>query len=200
MTEVVLYHHVQGLTEGVRSFADELRRAGYTVHTPDLFDGRTFDTIDEGIAFAGEAGFGLLAERGVAAAEMLGSDAVYAGFSFGVMVAQQLAQTRRGARGALLIYSCLPVSEFGDTWPEGVPVQVHGKDADPFFAEDLEAARALVDSTPQAELFLYPGEEHLFADSSLPTYDPAAAALLTERVLAFLDAVRGGESTGERAG
>jgi dienelactone hydrolase len=189
MTEVVLYHHVQGLTEGVRSFADELRQAGHTVHTPDLFDGRTFDTIDEGMAFAGGAGFGALAERGVAAAQLINPEAVYAGFSFGVMVAQQLAQTRPAARGALLMYSCLPVTEFGDAWPAGVPVQVHGKEADPFFAEDLEAARALVESTDRAELFLYPGAEHLFADSSLPAYDDAAAALLTERVLAFLDAV-----------
>jgi dienelactone hydrolase len=189
MTEVVLYHHVQGLTEGVRSFADELQQAGHIVHTPDLFDGRRFDTIEEGMAFAGEAGFGALAERGVAAAQRFNPEAVYAGFSFGVMVAQQLAQTRPGARGALLMYSCLPVSEFGDAWPADVPVQVHGKEADPFFAEDLEAAQALVDSTDRAELFLYPGAEHLFADSSLPAYDAAAAALLTERVLAFLDAV-----------
>lgn len=190
MTEVVLYHHVQGLTEGVRSFAEELRQAGHTVHTPDLFDGRRFDTIEEGMAFAGEAGFGALAERGVAAAEGIRPDVVYAGFSFGVMIAQQLAQTRPGARGALLMYSCLPVSEFGEAWPEAVPVQVHGKDADPFFDEDLEAARGLVESTDRTELFLYPGKEHLFADPSLPAYDAAAAALLTERVLAFLDMVR----------
>jgi len=189
VTEVVLYHHVQGLTEGVRSFADTLRKAGHTVHAPDLFEGRTFDTIDEGMAFAGEAGFGVLAERGLVAAEPIDPEVVYAGFSFGVMVAQQLAQTRPGARGALLMYSCLPVSEFGDAWPEGVPVQVHGKDGDPFFAEDIDAARALVASTNQAELFVYPGEEHLFADSSLPAYDAASATLLTERVLAFLDAV-----------
>ena len=134
-------------------------------------------------------GFGALAERGVAAAEGLGPDAVYAGFSFGVSVAQQLAQTRPGARGGLLMYSCFPVSEFGDAWPAGVPVQVHGKEGDPFFAEDLEAARALVESSDRAELFLYPGKEHLFADSSLPEYDASAAALLTERVLAFLNAV-----------
>jgi dienelactone hydrolase len=186
MTEVLLYHHVQGLTDGVRSFADELRQAGHTVHTPDLFDGHRFDTIDEGMAFAREAGFEALVERGLAAAEEIGPDVVYAGFSFGVMPAQQLAQTRPGARGALLMCGCLPVSEFGDAWPEGVPVQVHGKDADPFFLEDLEAARALVNSTDAAELFLYPGEEHLFADSSLPGYDAAATALLTERVLAFV--------------
>ena len=189
MTEVLLYHHIQGLTDGVRSFADELRGAGHTVHTPDLFDGRRFDTIEEGMAFAGKAGFGALAERGVAAADQVSPEVVYAGFSFGVMVAQQLAQTRPGARGALLMYSCLPVSEFGNAWPEGVPVQVHGKDADPFFAEDLEAAQALVESTDRAELFLYPGEQHLFADSSVPAYDTDAAALLTERVLGFLDIV-----------
>ncbi|HST25328.1 MAG TPA: dienelactone hydrolase family protein [Gaiellaceae bacterium] len=188
MTEVVLYHHVQGLTEGVRAFADELRQAGHTVQTPDLFGGRTFDTLEAGMAFAREAGFGALAERGVAAADGVGR-AVYAGFSFGVMPAQQLAQTRPDARGALLMYSCLPVSEFGSAWPDGVPVQVHGKEADPFFEEDLEAAHELVGSPDRAELFLYPGEEHLFADSSLPAYDAAATALLAERVLTFLDAV-----------
>src|SRR5438046_497919 len=164
MTEVVLYHHVDGLTDGIRAFADDLRQAGHTVHTPDLFKGRTFNTIEEGMAFARQAGFGALADRGAAAAQAIRPEVIYAGFSFGVMVAQQLAQTRPGARGALLMYSCLPVSEFGDAWPEGVPVQVHGKEADPFFAEDLEAAQALVASTDQAELFLYSGKEHLFAD------------------------------------
>ena len=189
MSEVVLFHHVQGLTDGVRAFADELRQAGHTVHAPDLFEGRTFPTLEEGMAFARETGFGALGERGVAAAEELPTDVVYAGLSFGVMVAQQLAQTRPGARGALLMCACLPVSEFGDAWPAGVPVQVHGKDADPFFLEDLDAARALVDSTDHAKLFLYPGDEHLFADSSLPAYDAATTALLLERVVAFLDRV-----------
>jgi dienelactone hydrolase len=194
MSEVLLYHHVQGLTEGVRSFADDLRLAGHTVHTPDLFQGRTFDTIEEGMSFAREAGFGALGESGVAAADGIGPGLVYAGFSFGVMIAQQLAQTRPGARGAVLMYSCLPVSEFGEAWPEGVPVQVHGKDGDEFFLEDIDAARALVDSTDEAELFLYPGTEHLFADSSLQAYDPAAAALLSERVLAFLATIDARES------
>ena len=189
MSEVLLYHHVQGLTDGVRAFADELRQAGHTVHTPDLFDGRSFETLDDGMAFARETGFDTLGERGVAAAEDIGPEVVYAGFSFGVTIAQRLAQTRAGARGALLMYSCLPVSEFGEAWPEGVPAQVHGKAGDEFFLEDIEAARALADSTDQVDLFLYPGTEHLFADSSLPSYDPEAAALLTERVLAVLDNV-----------
>jgi len=190
MTEVVLYHHVQGLTAGVTAFAEELRRAGHTVHTPDLFDGRTFSTIEEGMAHAREVGFGALVERGLAAADGLSSRGiVYAGFSLGVMPSQQLAQTRPEAGGALLFHACAPVSEFGEQWPAGVPVQVHGMDADPFFAEedgDLGAARALVASSDQATLFLYPGEKHLFADSSLPSYDEPAATLLMERVLAFL--------------
>lgn len=186
MTEVVLYHHVQGLTDGVRAFADELRAAGHVVHTPDMFEGRTFPTIEDGIAFARETGFGELAGRGVAAADDLPSDVVYAGFSFGAMPAQQLAQTRPGARGALLIYGVVPYTEFGETWPEGVPVQIHAKENDAWFIEDLPAAQELVASTDAAELFLYPGEQHLFADASTTDYDPEAAALLMERVLAFL--------------
>lgn len=190
MSEVLLFHHVQGLTPGVVAFADELRGAGHTVHTPDLFDGRTFATIEDGMAYARGVGFGALLERGVAAAEGLASGgAVYAGFSMGAMPAQQLAQTRADARGALLFHACLPVAEFGERWPEGVPVQVHGMDADPFFAEeggDLDAAKELVAATDQAELFLYPGEQHLFTDSSLPSYDEQAAELLMERVLGFL--------------
>ena len=189
MAEVALYHHVQGLTDGVQSFADTLRQAGHTVHTPDMFDGNTFSSIEDGMAYAREAGFGACAERGVAAAEAFEDGTVYAGFSFGVMPAQQLAQTRPGAGGALLMYSCLPVSEFGTAWPDDVPVQIHGKDQDEFFLEDIDAARSLADSTAEAELFLYPGPEHLFADSSVADYDRAAATLLTDRVLVFLNRI-----------
>ncbi len=190
MAEVLLFHHVQGQTPGFLAFADQLRNAGHTVHAPDLFDGRTFATLEEGVAHAGSVGFGELLERGTRAADGLPQEFVYAGFSLGVMPAQRLAQTRAGARGALLLHSCLPVSEFGSSWPDGVPVQIHAMDGDSMFTEegDLDAARALVESTDQAELFLYPGQQHLFADSSLPSYDPQAAALLTERVLAFLRA------------
>jgi dienelactone hydrolase len=101
-----------------------------------------------------------------------------------------LAQTRPGARGALLFYSCVPVTEFGSAWPNGVPVQVHGMDADPIFVGegDIDAARELVDQAKDAELFLYPGDQHYFADSSLPSYDPDATALLIQRVLDFLRA------------
>jgi len=190
MAEVVLFHHAQGLTPGVVAFADELRRAGHTVHTPDLYDGRTFTTFEEGVAHAEEIGFGEVIERGVRAVEGLPAELVYAGFSLGVLPAQKLAQTRAGARGALLFYACVPVSEFGAAWPDGAPVQVHAMNADPIFVGegDIDAARALVAEATDAELFLYPGDQHYFADSSLPSYDAAAAALLSQRVRAFLSA------------
>jgi dienelactone hydrolase len=188
MAEVLLVHHTQGQTSGFLAFADELRRAGHTVHTPDLYDGRTFPSLDDGVAHAEEIGFDHFIERGVRAADGLPSELVYAGFSLGVLPAQKLAQTRAGARGALLFHSCVPTSQFGSSWPAGVPVQVHAMDADPFFVDegDLDAARALVESVEHAELFLYPGDQHLFADSSLPSHDAPAAALFRQRVLDFL--------------
>jgi dienelactone hydrolase len=188
MPTVVLFHHMLGLTPGVTAFADELRQAGHTVHTPDLFEGRTFGGIEEGMGYVQQAGFGAVIERGTRAVEDLPADLVYAGFSLGVLSAQKLAQTRPGARGALLYYACVPLSEFGEAWPDGVPVQVHGMDADPIFAGegDIGFAREVVESAAQGELFLYPGDQHYFADSSLPSYDPDASALLTRRVLDFL--------------
>ena len=191
MAEIVLFHHAQGLTPGVTAFADELRHAGHIVHTPDLFDGHTFDSIEKGMSFVKELGFSEVMERGERAVERLPMELVYAGFSLGVVPAQKLAQTRPGARGALLFYSCIPVSEFGQAWPKGVPVQVHGMDADPIFVGegDIEAARALVEEAEDGELFLYPGDQHYFADNSLPSYDAEATALLLQRVLKFLAAL-----------
>ncbi|MEE1942377.1 dienelactone hydrolase family protein [Streptomyces sp. TRM 70361] len=191
MAEVLLFHHACGLTPGVREFARELERAGHTVHTPDLYEGRVFGSLAEGVAYAQEVGFGTLTERGLLAAEGLPDGLVHAGFSLGVLPAQRLAQTRAGARGALLFHACVPVAEFGGAWPRKVPVQIHGMDGDEFFTGegDLEAARALVGSAGDAELFLYPGEGHLFADRGLPSYDERAAALLMERVLGFLDRI-----------
>ncbi len=187
MAEVLLFHHAHGLTAGVLAFADDLRGAGHTVHTPDVYDGRTFDDLDEGLGYARETGFQEVFERGVRAAEGLPSELVYAGFSLGAMPAQSLAQNRPGARGALLFHSAVPVAEFGSSWPDDVPVQVHAMDEDPFFVgEDMVAARALVEEAKDGELFLYPGDQHLFADNSLPAYDADAAALMRQRVLDFL--------------
>ena len=193
MAEVLVFHHAQGLTPGIAAFADELRAAGPTVHTPDLFDGQTFASIPDGMAFIEKAGFDELRERGVRLADDLPAGLVYAGFSFGEAIAQQLAQTRPGARGALLFHSAIPISgdwAFGP-WPDGVPVQIHGMDNDPIFVGegDIDAAREIVAKVADAELFLYPGDQHYFADSSLPSYDPEATKLLTTRVLAFLDRV-----------
>jgi dienelactone hydrolase len=189
MAELLLFHHAQGQTSGFRAFADRLRDAGHTVHTPDLFDGRTFGSTDEGLAHVRDTGgFEQLIGRGAGTADELPNELVYGGFSMGVLPAQKLAQTRAGARGALLFYSAVPSSEFGDAWPVDVPVQIHGADADPYFVDegDIDAARAIVEEADDGELFLYPGDQHYFADSSLPSYDPEATRLLTERVLEFL--------------
>ena len=189
MAEILLFHHAQGLTSGVLAFAHELRAAGHVVHTPDVYDGTTFDDLDDGVAFAREVGFGTVFERGRAAADGLPDELVYAGFSLGAMPAQSLAQTRPGARGALLFHGCAPPSEFGDGWPDGVPLQIHIMEGDPWADEDLPAAREIDATVESAELFLYPGDEHLFADSSLPAYDERAATLLKQRVLEFLDRI-----------
>lgn len=186
MAEVVLYHHALGLTDGVRAFADDMRAAGHQVHTPDLYDGKTFTNLEEGVANAKKVGFDTILERGRLAAHRLPDGIFYAGFSMGVMPAQMLAQTRPGARGALLMYSALPASEFGP-WPDHVPLQIHAMKDDEWFKEDEEAARALVADVSGAELFLYPGDRHLFADSSSPDYDETAAKLLMTRALEFLD-------------
>ena len=195
MADVVLFHHVQGLTEGIRAFAEQLGASGHTVHTPDLFDGAQPASVDDGVAHVRSVGGQVLQERAEQIVADLPAGLVYAGFSWGAGLAQQFAQTRPGARGALLYESCMPITgEWAvGPWPDGVPVQIHGMDKDPFFAleGDIDAARELVDTVGPdlAELFVYPGDRHLFADSSLPSYDPDAAALVVQRSRAFLDRV-----------
>jgi len=190
MANVLFFHHAQGLTKGVRSFADTLRRAGHVVHTPDLYDGKTFATVTEGVRHAKELGFANILERGVRVAESLPGDLVYGGISLGVMTAQKLAQTRPGVKGALLFSAALPLSEFGGSWPAGAPLQIHMMESDEWVLEgDLDAAREMERTIPGARLFVYPGDRHLFMDNSLPDYDAAAAALLETRVLAFLAGV-----------
>jgi dienelactone hydrolase len=193
MAAVVLFHHVQGLTDGVQEFAERLRAGGHTVHAPDLFEGERPGTVEEGIAHVRSVGDEVLGERVERAVAGLPADLVYAGFSWGAAEAQRLAQTRDGARGALLYESCVPLTgewTFGP-WPDGVPVQVHGMDQDPIFAleGDLDAARGLVETLGPglAELFVYPGDKHLFSDSSLPSYDADATTLVVQRSLDLLD-------------
>jgi dienelactone hydrolase len=188
MAEVVLFHHAQGLTPGVLALGDAMRDAGHAVHTPDLYEGRTFATLEEGMAHVQATGFGELVERAVRAVEELPDAVVYAGISLGVAPAQRLAQTRARALGAVLISACFPSTEFGPSWPAHVPVQIHGMESDPEFDNgwDLPAARAIAAEADDAELFLYPGAAHLFVDASLPSYDAEATALLQRHVLTLL--------------
>lgn len=192
MADVLLFHHAQGQTAGFRAFAGRLRADHHTVHAPDLYEGDTFASLEEGVAYAKKVGFDTIAKRGQHAADGLPKELVYAGFSLGVMPAQSLAQTRQGAKGALLFSAAFPPEEFGGPWPDGVPLQIHMMDRDKWVQEgDLDAARKLVSSVAGAELFLYPGDRHLFADSSLPDYDEGAAELLLRRALEFLNKVDG---------
>jgi dienelactone hydrolase len=177
MTEILLFHHAQGLTEGVGAFADELRAAGHTVEVPDLYEGRTFPSLNAGVAFAQEVGFGTIVERGRRAAD--GFDGTLIGISLGALPAQALAP---GARRVVLISGAIPLAEFGGAWPDGVPLQLHSPDPD----DDVEIARELAATIDGAELFLYPGADHLFLDRSLAGYDEGAAALVTQRVLRLL--------------
>ncbi|GAA2616769.1 dienelactone hydrolase family protein [Paractinoplanes durhamensis] len=188
MASVVLFHHLQGLTPGVLAFAEQLRAGGHAVATPDLFGGALPASLEEGLALTREIGEAELDARAEAAAS---AGSVFAGISYGVKPAQRLAQTFAGARAALLYEACFPITgewAFGP-WPHGVPVQVHGMEQDEFFGRegDLEAAQELASTVPGASLFVYPGDRHLFTDSSLPSYDAAAAELVVQRSLAFLD-------------
>ena len=189
MTELILFHHAQGLTDGVRAFADELRSAGHRVTVPDLYDGQTFATLEAGVAHAQRIGFGTLIARGELAAAALPTSIVYAGFSLGVLPAQKLAQTRSGALGAILYHGAISIGEFAPTWPSGVGLQMHFSEADPWSADDKEAACHLAAAVDRCELHLYAGSGHLIADRSLSEYDPKAAALILERSLAFLERV-----------
>jgi dienelactone hydrolase len=193
MAEVVLFHHVQGLTEGVRAFAEQLRAGGHIVHTPDLFDGERAATVEDGIALVGRIGEETIDARVNEIVAALPEGLVYGGFSFGGASAQRLAQTRPGARGALMYEAFVSLTAewaFGP-WPDGLPMQVHGMDKDPYFAleGDLDAAlelAAMVGPT-LAEVYTYPGDKHLFTDSSLPSYDADATALVLSRSREFLD-------------
>ena len=73
------------------------------MHTTDLYEGRTFTTLGEGIAHAEKIGFGEVFERGVRTVEGPPADLVHAGFSLGALPAQSLAQSRaRGVRAGVV--------------------------------------------------------------------------------------------------
>ncbi|MET8154629.1 dienelactone hydrolase family protein [Actinoplanes sp. NPDC049668] len=184
MTDVVLFHHAQGLTAGVHAFADHLRGAGHTVTVPDLYAEVTFDGLDAGIAHAWEIGMEEIIARGVAAVAGVPDHVVYAGFSLGAMPAQKLAQTRPGALGAILYHGGVPASTFGDRWPSRVPLQLHLAEDDEW--SEVEVARDLAAAARDGTLFVYPGSAHLTTDSSLAQYQPETSALVLRRSLEFL--------------
>jgi dienelactone hydrolase len=187
VSSVIVFHDAQGLTPGILTFADGLRAAGHRVTVPDLYDGATFDSLDAGIAHSEHVGFDTIVARGVAAADDLPPETVYIGFSLGVMPAQKLAQTRPGAKGAILLHAAVPLKYFGP-WPSGTPLQIHVMEADA--RGDVDVAREFGRTVEPAEVFFYPGNRHLFTDRSLSEYDPDAAPLVTARVLAFLHNLR----------
>ncbi|HET6200736.1 MAG: dienelactone hydrolase family protein [Candidatus Acidiferrales bacterium] len=187
--EVVLYHSAYGLRPGVLQWAERLRQCGYTVHTPDLYDGEVFSDRMDAVRKIQELGFDGMLARSQAAVSHLRNDLVYAGFSNGGAYAELLAATRPGARGAILMHAPLPIRDLGWTkWPGTVPVQVHFADKDPLRNEKvIEALAERVragDATFEQHIYAAPG--HLFADPDMPAYDAAAAALMFQRVLEFL--------------
>ncbi len=187
MTDVIVFHHAQGLTAGVRAFADRLVVAGHRVMVPDLYEGETFDSIDDGVAHAQSIGFDTVIDRGVAAAASVEGPFAVVGFSLGVLPAQNLAQTHSRAIGAVLCHAAIPLGTFGDHWPDGVALQIHTAERDRL--GDFDDATALAGAVAQAELFAYDTDAHLVADPSLPDHDAAIAAQILDRTLALVAAV-----------
>lgn len=188
MTDVMLFHHAQGLTEGVRAFATRLEAHGHRVSVPDLYGGATFDTLDEGVAYAEQVGLDEITARGVAAAEDMPPASVFAGFSLGALPAQKLAQTRPGALGAVLYHGGVPAEIFGTPWPAAVALQLHVAEHDEW--TELDVAQDLARDAPRGELHLYPGSAHLITDSSLAEYDQEATELILQRTNTFLQRLR----------
>ncbi|MFE4973105.1 dienelactone hydrolase family protein [Kitasatospora sp. NPDC056651] len=187
MAQIVLFHSAYGLRPAVRAAADRLRAAGHTVHTPDLFDGRTFESVEEAQEFQEELGGRdeLLRRAVTASAPVSEGGLVYAGFSLGGAVAQNLALADEKARGLLLLHGTSDLREDAAT---EIPVQLHIAEPDPFEPEDwlnawyLRMRRA----GAEVEVHRYRGAGHLFTDPELPDYDEQAAERAWAASLDFL--------------
>jgi dienelactone hydrolase len=194
MAEVVLFHSVLGMRPGIAVAADRLQAAGHVVHIPNLFPGgEVFDDYKPAMARLESVGFKTLMARAAEALAPLPAGIVYAGFSMGAMPAGIFAAKRPGALGAILMHGAPPPAAGGfSSWPSATPVQIHCMVDDPWRDESEIAALSTLVKASGAEyaLFDYPGSGHLFADPSMPAeYDAAAADLLWQRVLAFLDRI-----------
>lgn len=184
---IMLFHSTYGLRPAVRAAADRLRAAGHEVQVPDLFEGHTFDTVEEGLAFKEEVGKDELLRRAVlAAAPYSDRGLVYAGFSFGASTAQTLALGDEKARGLLMFHGTSDIAENASV--DELPVQLHVADPDPFETHDwlnswyLQMQRTGAD----VEVYRYPGAGHLFTDPELPDFDQASAELAWKVALGFL--------------
>jgi len=184
---IVLFHSAYGLRPAVHAAADRLRAAGHEVLVPDLYDGRTAETVEEGMAVQDGISTDELLKRAVAAvAPVADRGLVYAGFSLGGSIAQTLALADEKARGLLLLHGTSDIAE--DAATDGLPVQLHVADPDPFETHDwlsawyLRMRRAGAD----VEVYRYPGAGHLYTDPELADHDPEATAATWPVALAFL--------------
>jgi len=185
MTDVLVFHSVYGCRPAERAIAERLRGLGHRVVVPDLFDGRTAATVDEGFAIHDAVGWPLILERAAAAAADMPPETVLAGVSMGAGVAATLWERRPAAAGILLLHGVGPLPEAPRP---GTPLQLHLAEPDDY--EDEGFVRAwLATATGRGvsvEAFRYPGAGHYFLDASLPDHDAAAAAFAGERVVALL--------------
>ncbi|MFG3344845.1 dienelactone hydrolase family protein [Streptomyces sp. NPDC048018] len=188
--DIMLLHSVYGLTPSVEAAAERLRAAGHRVWTPDLFDGRTVGTVEEGVALRDEIGKDELLKRAVmAAAPYSERGLVYMGLSLGASVAQTLALGDEKARGLLLFHGTSDIAESASV--DDLPVQLHVAEPDPFETDDwlsswyLQMRRAGAD----VEIYRYRGAGHLYTDPELPDWDAEAAERTWTAALGFLDSL-----------
>ncbi|MFD0527953.1 dienelactone hydrolase family protein [Kitasatospora arboriphila] len=189
MAQIVLFHSAYGLRPAVHAAADRLRAAGHEVHTPDLYDGRVFDTVEDGMAYKDELTTDELLRRAVhAAAPLLGQGGpglVYAGLSLGAALAQNLALADTNAAGLLLLHG---TSDIRDDAATSVAVQLHVAEPDPFEPEDWLNAWYLrmTKAAPTSRSTATAAPSHIYTDPELPDYDEEAAERTWATALAFL--------------
>lgn len=186
MSHILFFHSAVGLDDGVHAMAQTLRDAGHTVTTPDYYDGRTFDTAEQGIAYRDEVGFRTLVDRVNEAIEDIEGPVVAAGISLGSAMAQRLGKKDPRVRAALLLHAggeAKPVD-----WPTDCALQMHYSVNDPWIDEGMpeHLLRSAARAGARTEHYLYPGASHLFADPTKPDYVKESADLMWDRVLGLL--------------
>lgn len=185
IAEIILFHHAQGLTEGLRDLAERLRAAGHKVHTPDMYSGPVFGKLDEGLAFASRIGHDAIEEVARRAARRHPHTNTVIGFSLGAFPAQLLAQEWKKIDGLVLVAGGLPPRDLGGDWRFNVRLSVHAADPDDWIPPG--SLETLLHHARGPHIHRYPGLGHMFVDPSSPDYDADAADLFEERLLAWLE-------------